>query len=171
MIKSVKYSIIALTVASLTGLAGYLYLDQTSGSTGNNHTEEIALHVFKTPTCGCCTKWVDHLEDQNFKVTYSDMQNVAPVKQQQNIEQQYWSCHTGMSKNGYVFEGHVPAKFVRQFLAQPTPDAIGLAVPAMPVGSPGMEYKDQFMPYQVLLLKTDGSAEVYAEVSSYNQQF
>ena len=73
------------------------------------------------------------------------------------------------SSQGYVFEGHIPAKFISRFLASPPKDAIGLTVPAMPVGSPGMEYQDKFMPYQVLLLKNDGSSQVYAQVNSLEE--
>ena len=83
----------------------------------------------------------------------------------------YGSCHTGVSKDGFVFEGHVPARYIIQFLNNPPADARGLTVPAMPLGSPGMEYNDQFAPYEVLLLKKDGSVEVYAAVESYEQQF
>ncbi len=83
----------------------------------------------------------------------------------------YGSCHTAVTENGYVFEGHVPARYIAQFLNDPPAGAVGLSVPAMPVGSPGMEYKDEFMPYQVLLVNKDGSVEVYASVESYQQQF
>lgn len=171
MNKSVKYLMISLAVVTLGGATTYFYFGPQANQSAQDQIESLSLHVYKTPTCGCCSKWLDHLEEQNIKVTFSDMQNVAPVKQQHAIEQQYWSCHTGMSQEGYVFEGHVPAKYVRQFLASPDSNAIGLSVPAMPVGSPGMEYNDQFMPYQVLLLKKDGSAEVYADVKNYSQQF
>jgi hypothetical protein len=70
-----------------------------------------------------------------------------------------------------VFEGHVPAKYIQQFLASPPDNAIGLAVPAMPVGSPGMEYQDRFMPYKVLQLNKDGTSLVYAHVKYPSQQY
>ncbi len=76
-----------------------------------------------------------------------------------------------MSAEGYLFEGHVPARYMKQFLASPPADALGLAVPAMPVGSPGMEMGDRFSPYAVLLLKADGSAELFAQVDSPAQQY
>ena len=76
-----------------------------------------------------------------------------------------------MSAEGYVFEGHIPARYIRDFLANPPADARGLAVPAMPVGSPGMEVEDRFMPYEVLLLKADGGVEVFARVQTPAQQY
>jgi len=101
---------------------------------------------------------------------------LSQLKTELGIQTQYRSCHTGVSKDGYVFEGHVPAKFIQQFLQQPPADAIGLAVPAMPIGSPGMEVDNghggsKFMAYQVLLLKSDGSSEVFATLSDYSEQF
>jgi len=82
----------------------------------------------------------------------------------------YQSCHTAVSSHGYVFEGHVPARHIKAFLANPPADAIGLAVPGMPLGSPGMEVGSRFDPYEVLLLKKDGSSEVFARVDSPAQQ-
>ncbi|MGB1058644.1 MAG: DUF411 domain-containing protein, partial [Ketobacter sp.] len=76
-----------------------------------------------------------------------------------------------VSKQGFVFEGHIPARYIQQFLANPPEGAFGLAVPAMPVGSPGMEVNERFMPYQVLLLKKDGSTEVFAAVENAAQQY
>lgn len=75
-----------------------------------------------------------------------------------------------MSEQGYVFEGHIPARYIRQFLAEPHPDAIGLSVPAMPLGSPGMEVEDRFMPYDIISLKKDGSSGLYARISDISGQ-
>ena len=80
------------------------------------------------------------------------------------------SCHTAVTSDGYVFEGHVPAKYIAQFLANPPSEAIGLAVPGMPMGSPGMEYQNKFSPYQVMQINKDGSTAVYAEGDSANAQ-
>jgi hypothetical protein len=129
------------------------------------------LDVYKSPTCGCCTKWMDHLAENGFTSTGRHPDELGDLKRELGVPARYGSCHTGVSKNGYLFEGHVPARYITQFLDEPPAGALGLTVPAMPVGSPGMEYKDQFMPYDVLLLKKDGSVEVYASVESYEQQF
>jgi hypothetical protein len=135
-------------------------LEQRSSSSQN----KFSLLVHKTPTCGCCKKWVKHLEANNFSTMIKDHQNLQKVKKQHSVKPKYQSCHTAVSKDGYVFEGHIPSKFIKQFLANPEADAIGLAVPGMPLGSPGMEVEGRFMPYDVLVLHKDGSSKVYAEV-------
>lgn len=132
----------------------------------------IMLEVHKSPTCGCCQDWIDHIDAQGIQSSVIEDENVALIKNQLGIAPRYRSCHTAISTDGYIFEGHVPAKYIAQFITESHEDnVLGLAVPAMPVGSPGMEVGDKFMPYQVLVLKSDGSAEVYAEVTSYQQQF
>ena len=125
---------------------------------------KFSLLVHKTPTCGCCKKWVNHLETNNFSTMIKDHQNLQKVKEQHSIKPKYQSCHTAVSQDGYVFEGHIPSKFIKQFLANPEADAIGLTVPGMPLGSPGMEVEGRFTPYDVLVLYKDGSSKVYAEV-------
>ena len=125
---------------------------------------KFSLLVHKTPTCGCCKKWVNHLEDNSFLTMIKDHQNLQKVKEQYSIQPKYQSCHTAVSQDGYIFEGHIPSKFIKQFLANPEADAIGLTVPGMPLGSPGMEVEGRFMPYDVLVLYKDGSSRVYAEV-------
>ena len=131
----------------------------------------VHLDVYKSPTCGCCTEWMDHLAANGFASTGHHPENIGELKQQFGVPLRYGSCHTGVSKEGYVFEGHVPARYITQFLNDPPAGALGLSVPAMPVGSPGMEYQNQFMPYEVLQLNKDGSVEVYVSVASYQQQF
>ena len=83
----------------------------------------------------------------------------------------YQSCHTAVSQSGYVFEGHVPAKFIQQFLQNPPKNALGLAVPAMPLGAPGMEMGDRFLPYRIMLLNQNGSATLYATVNNAKEQY
>ena len=80
------------------------------------------------------------------------------------------SCHTSVTDDGFVFEGHIPAKFIKKFLAEKPFGARGLAVPAMPTGTPGMEFGDLLQPYKIYLLKTDGSIEIYAEVNTAEDQ-
>jgi hypothetical protein len=126
---------------------------------------ETKLLVHKTATCGCCKKWIKHLEDNGFMADVQNHKNLAEIKETLGIKSEYRSCHTGVSKDGYIFEGHIPSQYVAQFLSEDHPDAIGLSVPGMPLGSPGMEVGDRFMPYEVLLLNKDGSSEVYAEVN------
>ncbi|QOL25651.1 DUF411 domain-containing protein [Thalassotalea sp. LPB0316] len=149
-----------------------LYLPMLAHSeTTPEIANELQLFVHKTPTCGCCKKWLHHLEQQGITATGVDHQDLGTIKQQYGVLPQYRSCHTAVSQQGFFFEGHVPAKFIRHFLTSPLPDAIGLSVPAMPVGSPGMEVGDNFMPYRVLVLFSDGSSRVFARVNNYQEQF
>ncbi|TPE51250.1 DUF411 domain-containing protein [Maribrevibacterium harenarium] len=134
------------------------------------HAAEVTLDVYKSPTCGCCTGWVKHIEDQGMVGVVHHPMNLTAVKDQFAIPANMRSCHTAVTKDGYIFEGHIPAKFIQAFLDQPPTKAKGLIVPAMPVGSPGMEYNNQFMAYKVLQLNRDGSVEVYAEVNTPNGQ-
>ena len=126
--------------------------------------KDLSLIVHKTATCGCCKKWMKHLDSLGFETSPEDHQNLLPIKEKYGIKPEYGSCHTAVSKEGYVFEGHVPGEYIYQFLAENNPNAIGLSVPGMPVGSPGMEVGDKFTPYDVLILYKDGTSEIYAEV-------
>ena len=127
-----------------------------------NNEETLLVH--KTPTCGCCKKWIAHLEEDGLNIDTKDLQNLDDIKNMYGIKPQYRSCHTAVSTNGFIFEGHIPSKHITQFLSEDHPNAIGLSVPGMPLGSPGMEVGDRFMPYDVLILYKDGTSEVYAEV-------
>ncbi len=129
------------------------------------------LDVYKSPTCGCCGKWVEHAEQRGFSLSTHHPADLNKLKADKGIAPKVRSCHTAVSAEGYVFEGHIPARYIRDFLANPPVGARGLAVPAMPVGSPGMEVEDRFAPYEVLLLKDDGATEVYARVTTPAQQY
>lgn len=131
------------------------------------------LTVYKSQQCGCCNKWITHMENSGFQINAHNLNAIelSEIKDNHNIHNHYQSCHTGVYKDKYVFEGHVPAKFITQFLLEKPKGAIGLAVPAMPVGTPGMEVGNKFSPYEIVLLKNDGSHEVYARIDSYEQQF
>lgn len=133
--------------------------------------DRVALKVYKSPTCGCCGKWIEHAASYGFDSEIFHPRDLNAVKAGYSIPPRFRSCHTAVSPEGYVFEGHIPAKVVRAFLDEPPVDAIGLAVPAMPVGSPGMEVDDKFMPYQVLLLKKDGAIDVFAEITAAADQY
>jgi len=148
--------------------AGAFANDQTgSGNANKSKLERLTtLTVYKTPTCGCCGKWIDHVEGAGFDVVVRGLANLSSIKRSNGIAPTHQSCHTAVAEQGgYVFEGHIPAKYLKAFLADPPADARGLVVPAMPVGSPGMEYENHFAPYDVLLLYADGSYAVFAHVS------
>ncbi|MCL1477738.1 MULTISPECIES: DUF411 domain-containing protein [unclassified Marinobacter] len=122
---------------------------------------ERNIHVYKSPTCGCCTDWVKHLEDNGFEVEISEVDNVTPVKIEAGLTPALASCHTAFI-NDYVIEGHVPADDIKRLLTQ-APQARGLSVPGMPAGSPGMEMGDRKDTYQVLLFNANGQTQVFAE--------
>ena len=117
--------------------------------------------VYKTPTCGCCNGWVEHLEAAGFTVDARNVTDIMTVKRDGGVPPQMSSCHTAII-DGYVVEGHVPADQLKRLLAE-RPDIAGIAVPGMPTGSPGMEGAGA-KPYQVLSFTHAGEAAVYAEV-------
>jgi hypothetical protein len=120
------------------------------------------VEVWKSPTCGCCKDWIAHLEANGFRTMAHDVGNTA-MRERLGIAPEYGSCHTARVA-GYAVEGHVPAADLHRLLRE-RPAAIGLAVPRMPVGSPGMdgpEYGGRRDPYDVLLLKRGGGHQVYA---------
>jgi len=129
------------------------------------------LTVYKTPACGCCGEWVDHVGQAGFKTDVVNQDSVAHIKDRFGIPRNARSCHTAITDEDLVFEGHVPAKYIREFLTERPSGARGLIVPAMPLGSPGMEYQDQFQPYTIFMMTQDGQLEPYAKVASYAQQF
>lgn len=119
------------------------------------------IEVWKDPNCGCCKDWVAHLEKSGFAVKVNQNGNDV-VRERLGMPRQLGSCHTALVA-GYVVEGHVPAKEIQRLLKE-KPVAIGLSVPGMPVGSPGMDssaYSGRKDPYQVLLVLKDGSSRVY----------
>lgn len=120
------------------------------------------VEVWKSPTCGCCKDWIAHLEANGFRTMAHDVGNTA-MRERLGIAPEYGSCHTARVA-GYAVEGHVPAADLHRLLRE-RPAAIGLAVPRMPVGSPGMdgpEYGGRRDPYDVLLLKRGGGHQVFA---------
>ncbi len=119
------------------------------------------IHVVKDPTCGCCTAWIDILRAAGFTVTTEDRAaaDLARFKQDSGIPPGLTSCHTGMV-DGYILEGHIPVDDIRRLLAE-RPDAIGLAVPGMPYGSPGMGPENDREAFDVILIGRDGMASLF----------
>lgn len=149
----------------------FFTLAACSSSSEPETRDAIAIEVFKSPTCGCCGKWVAHLEESGFDPAVRNKNSLESIKKKLGVPANLQSCHTGVSANGYFFEGHIPAKLIAEFLASPPENAAGLAVPGMPAGSPGMEMGDRFSPYSVFLVKTDGTTEVYAKVNAMEAQY
>lgn len=132
--------------------------------------DDITLNVYKEVTCGCCVGWITHMDGNGFASTVHHPKNIASVKEELGVLPKWQSCHTAVSKEGFVFEGHVPSRYIAQFLGAPPADALGLAAPGMPMGSPGMEMGDRFMAYDVILMMKDGSSKVYASIKSKTDQ-
>ena len=127
-------------------------------------TEDASLPellVYKSPTCGCCNGWVEHMREAGFTVDARDVTDMMSIKRDAGVPVAMSSCHTTLV-DGYVVEGHVPAEQVKRLLAE-RPEVAGIAAPGMPVGSPGMEGPNA-RPYQVLAFDRSGSTEVYAEI-------
>jgi len=119
-----------------------------------------AITVYKSPTCGCCSLWVEHLEANDFTVQVVEMDNVNSVKEYYRIPSELMACHTGIV-DGYVIEGHVPADDIKRLLEE-RPEAIGLSVPGMPIGSPGMEVEGRPADNYDVMLITEGGSSVFA---------
>jgi hypothetical protein len=123
----------------------------------------LRLTVYKSPTCGCCRLWVTHARSvlDGYDIRTLDMDDLTEVKARAGVPAALQSCHTVLA-GPYVFEGHVPADLIERFLRE-RPKAIGLAVPGMPAGSPGMEMGGRKEPYDVLLFEKSGKTRVYAK--------
>ncbi len=121
----------------------------------------VPIEVFKTPTCGCCTKWVDLLRQNGFAPKVADLSQaeVTAVKEKHNVPRALHSCHTAIV-GGYVVEGHTPIADIQRLLKQ-RPAVLGIAVPGMPTGSPGMEGPNP-QPYDVLTFDKQGATKVFS---------
>jgi hypothetical protein len=120
-----------------------------------------AIEVVKDPGCGCCTKWVQHLSKAGFKATVTESSTIDALKDSKGVPKTARSCHTA-TVGGYVIEGHVPADVIKRLLIE-RPNVVGLAVPGMPAGSPGMEVPDgRTQPYDVLAFDKAGKTSVFA---------
>jgi hypothetical protein len=127
---------------------------------GETSSTAIEVTVFKSPTCGCCKEWVEHLRKHAFTVVAKDTSDVGSVKRTARVPSDLYSCHTAFV-NGYVVEGHVPAEDIQRML-KAKPRIAGIAVAGMPAGSPGMEVGSRKDPYDVMAFKRDGSTSLFA---------
>jgi hypothetical protein len=142
-------------LAAAACLPGWAVAQSASSSAG------ALVQVWKDPNCGCCKDWMVYLEKNGFRTQTFDTGNAA-MRGRLGMPQKLGSCHTALV-DGYVIEGHVPAREIQRLLKE-KPQALGLTVPRMPVGSPGMdgpEYGGRKDPYEVLLVAKDGSTSVY----------
>lgn len=117
------------------------------------------IKVFRTPACGCCADWAKHLEDNGFEVTVTEVADIGPIRARYGIPEAMQSCHTA-EVNGYAVEGHVPADVIHRFLREKR-DVAGIAVPGMPIGSPGMEQAGEKETYRVYTFDASGKTQIY----------
>lgn len=143
-----------LESSALVGLAfvsrGCAAVPQVAGS----------MDVYKDPSCGCCTKWVEHMRANGFTVAVTET-DLDPIREKHKIPRNVLSCHTGLV-GGYIIEGHVPAADVKTLLTQKPSGILGLAIPGMPASAPGMDMQP-FQPFTVLTFDADGKTSVFAE--------
>lgn len=133
--------------------------------TGEQAPAARTMVVYKSPTCGCCSDWVGYMEQHGYTATVEMVEDIAVVKEEHNIPTAVWSCHTALL-DGYIIEGHVPVEAIERLLTERPPVA-GIAVPGMPVGSPGMEMAGAApQPFDVVTFDASGATAVY---SSYHQ--
>ncbi len=145
--------------AGITEMTGGNALGQRSYSSS-------VLTVYRSPSCGCCGTWVDHAKKYGFTIEDIKTEDMEAVKQQHNVPVELASCHTAII-DGYVMEGHIPADDIKRFLAEKPDNLVGLAVPGMPIGTPGMESRDIKQPFQVLAFNDKGEVEVFKDYQSY----
>ena len=123
-------------------------------------TEAQPVEVYKSPSCGCCSLWVDYMKRNGFEVVVRDVRDVMPYRDRHGVPDAMSSCHTALV-GGYVVEGHVPAADVKRLLRE-KPKATGIAVPGMVQGSPGMEQGQGSDPYKVLLFSKGEWPRIFA---------
>jgi hypothetical protein len=165
VVRKMRWLVAIILFVSIAACSDHSDLANTAANKASP-AEKITLDVYKSRTCRCCSKWVTHVEASGFETDVHHPTNLNKLKSDKGVSPRYQSCHTAVSKDGYVFEGHIPADIILQFLASPPPNAIGLAVPGMPVGSPGMEMGNRHDEYDVFLLNKDGNDVVYAHIGA-----
>lgn len=163
-----NWKFMLITGFIVTGIAGVGYSGVTNlmENQGNNGdmavmAEAINITVYRTPTCGCCHGWVDHVQQYNFTVTdlVKPEAEIQAIRQKYNLPEELRSCHT-TEVNGYLVEGHVPVADIQKLVAK-KPDIKGIAVPGMPIGTPGMEMGDRQESFDVLGFKQNGDIQVF----------
>ena len=151
-----KATMLMFAVVLASGVTGPAQQRQPAAS-----AKPVLMAVYKTPTCGCCAKWVEHMKQNGFTTHVTDLTDLSSIKARHGVPPKMQSCHTAIV-NGYVVEGHVPAADVKRMLQQ-KPAIAGLALPGMPAGSPGMEVPGVKPSYEVLSFDKRGTTRVYAK--------
>ena len=148
---NIKFLVFLLTAVFFTGPASMPLANE----------DNLTLTVHKTPFCGCCKKWIKHAREAGINVIEKDHQNLNAIKREYKINPKHQSCHTSISKDGYIFEGHIHADVIKKYLENPSENSKGLSVPGMPIGSPGMEMDGRLDDYVVLTMFEDNKDEIF----------
>lgn len=156
-----RFILLLLVAAALAGAAPSVLAAGPAKASPVARKALLPIDVHRSPTCGCCMKWVEHLRDAGFQVRVHEHADMQPIKRRLGVPDSARSCHTAQVGD-YFVEGHVPAADIKRLLAD-RPVARGIAVPGMPLGSPGMEVPDgTVQPYEVQLVGHQGATQVYA---------
>jgi len=154
--------LLSLGAVIITGGVGAGIYTLINPSPANTLSREaLQITSYRSPNCGCCHGWIEHLKAEGFTVKDNVTENLETIKAENNVPQNLTACHTAVT-NGYVVEGHVPATDIKRLLRE-KPDVVGIAVPGMPIGSPGMESGDIKEPYTVFTFTKEGETQIYQE--------
>ncbi|GFE68969.1 DUF411 domain-containing protein [Chroococcus sp. FPU101] len=129
------------------------------------YSEPLNITVYSSPSCNCCEGWMKHLTKHGFQIKSVKTEEMEAIKQKYNLPSKLASCHTAII-NGYVIEGHVPADDIKRFLKQ-KPNLLGLSVPEMPIGTPGMDTGNQKEPFEVVSFSKTGTSTTFRQYKSY----
>ena len=161
MKKLIHFFALPVILFLATGLLTSCSQGESKQSGNGDETLKTSFTMYKNPGCECCDKWADYMENNGYDVEIKPVDNLYALKFSYKVPNDMGSCHTSVI-NGYVVEGHVPAADIDRLLSE-QPDAKGIAVPGMPIGSPGMEVPGRpDDPYNVMLFQEDGSRSVWA---------
>lgn len=160
-----KAKLLAIAAPMIVALGAFAYAADESSNPAPEKSKTLgyrpSIVVYKDPHCDCCERWMQHLEANRFVVRVENVDNLGEIKKRLGIPRDKDACHTGLIE-GYFVEGHVPAEDIKR-LIRTRPDAKGLVVPGMPIGSPGMEQGKMVQPYDVLLMDVAGKLTVFAQ--------
>jgi len=161
-----KKIIIVVTTALIFSFGlNISYAQSVPSEPASSESSAMDVVVYRSPTCGCCSKWVAHLKTQGFNVQDNVIEDIQKIKDQYSISGPLASCHTAVV-NGYIVEGHVPATDIKTMLLE-KPEISGLTVPGMVVGTPGMEMGDKKAPFKVIAFDKDGKTQIYKAYDKY----
>lgn len=130
-----------------------------------SYSGNMNMTVYRSSSCGCCGGWIEHAKQHGFQITDIKTDDLEAVKQEHNIPRYLSSCHTTII-DGYVMEGHIPVDDIKRFLKQ-KPNVVGLTVPGMPLGTPGMEAGERKQPFDILAFNENGQVEVFKHYENY----